>query len=119
MTQISVVLTARDDLRQKKTRLEGEISQQSQEQNDIYQYLRKKLKDNYVAIAALEAKARKEACYNRSRPFRPKKTISVWLWLEIPLVYYSSIRDILRLLGLFIGPVALPASRKTRFRVRC
>lgn len=59
MTQISVVLTARDDLNQKKKRLESEISQQSQEQNDIYQYLRKKLKDNYVAIAALETKVRK------------------------------------------------------------
>lgn len=60
MTQISVVLAARDNLRQTKTLLEREISQQSQEQNDVYQYLRKKLKDNYVAIAALEAKVRDE-----------------------------------------------------------
>lgn len=58
--QISVVLTARDDLTKKKALLESEISKQSQEQNDIYQYLRKKLEDNYVAIAALETKVREQ-----------------------------------------------------------
>lgn len=36
--------------------LETRARQQSQDQSDIYQYLRNKLKDNYVAIAELETK---------------------------------------------------------------
>lgn len=52
--QIDVELTTRDDLVKQKAELETKARQQSQEQSDIYQYLRNKLKDNYVAIAELE-----------------------------------------------------------------
>lgn len=57
-SQIDVVIKMRDDLLRQKRELEEEMEEQSQDQNDIYQYLRKKLKDNYIAIAALESKAR-------------------------------------------------------------
>lgn len=54
--QIELVLTTRDDLVKQQSELETRVKQQSQEQNDIYQYLRNKLKSNYVAIAELETK---------------------------------------------------------------
>ncbi|CAM9499246.1 unnamed protein product [Scytosiphon promiscuus] len=53
-SQIDVELTTRDDLVKQKAELETKAKQQSQDQSDIYQYLRNKLKDNYVAIAELE-----------------------------------------------------------------
>lgn len=54
--QIDVVLATRDDLMKQRAELETRAKQQSQDQSDIYQYLRNKLKDNYVAIAELETK---------------------------------------------------------------
>lgn len=54
--QIELVLTTRDDLMKQRSELETKVKQQSQDQNDIYQYLRNKLKNNYVAIAELETK---------------------------------------------------------------
>lgn len=59
--QIEVVLATRDALLKQREELETKAKQQTQEQSDIYQYLRKKLKDNYVAIAELEAKVRHRA----------------------------------------------------------
>ncbi|CAM9615931.1 unnamed protein product, partial [Ectocarpus sp. 4 AP-2014] len=53
-SQIEVVLATRDNLVIQRAELETKAKQQSQDQSDIYQYLRKKLKDNYVAIAELE-----------------------------------------------------------------
>lgn len=54
--QIELVLTTRDDLMKQQSELETKVKQQSQDQNDVYQYLRNKLKNNYVAIAELETK---------------------------------------------------------------
>lgn len=54
--QIDLMLNTRDDLVRQKADIEAQTEQQSQDQNDIYQYLRGKLKDNYVAISELEAK---------------------------------------------------------------
>lgn len=59
LIQIDVELTTRDDLVKQKAELETKARQQSQDQSDIYQYLRNKLKDNYVAIAELENKVRR------------------------------------------------------------
>ncbi|CAN0156276.1 unnamed protein product, partial [Ectocarpus sp. 12 AP-2014] len=53
-SQIEVVQATRDNLVIQRAELETKAKQQSQDQSDIYQYLRKKLKDNYVAIAELE-----------------------------------------------------------------
>ncbi|CAM9197469.1 unnamed protein product [Hapterophycus canaliculatus] len=53
-SQIDVELSTRDDLVKQKAELETKAKQQSQDQSDVYQYLRNKLKDNYVAIAELE-----------------------------------------------------------------
>lgn len=50
------MLATRDDLLKQRAELETRAKQQSEEQSDIYQYLRNKLKDNYVAIAELETK---------------------------------------------------------------
>lgn len=62
-TQIDVVLATRDDLLKQRAELETKAKQQSEDQSDIYQYLRNKLKDNYVAIAELETKVRRgETC---------------------------------------------------------
>lgn len=58
-TQIDVVLATRDDLLKQRAELETKAKQQSEDQSDIYQYLRNKLKDNYVAIAELETKVRR------------------------------------------------------------
>lgn len=41
-----------------KSEIEVKTEQQAQDQVDIYQYLRKKLRDNYVTIAELETKVR-------------------------------------------------------------
>ena len=59
--QIEVVLATRDALLKQREELETKAKQQSQDQSDIYQYLRKKLKDNYVAIAELETKVSRTA----------------------------------------------------------
>lgn len=65
--QIDVVLATRDDLLRQRAELETRAKQQSQDQSDIYQYLRNKLKDNYVAIAELETKVCREGSeYRRS-----------------------------------------------------
>ncbi|CAM9388248.1 unnamed protein product, partial [Ectocarpus sp. 13 AM-2016] len=53
-SQIEVVQATRDNLVIQRAELETKAKQQSQDQSDIYQYLRKKLQDNYVAIAELE-----------------------------------------------------------------
>lgn len=58
LLQIEVVLATRDKLVIQRAELETKAKQQSQDQSDIYQYLRKKLKDNYVAIAELETEVR-------------------------------------------------------------
>lgn len=67
-----------------RAELETKTKQQSQDQSDIYQYLRSKLKDNYVAIAELETKVRggeRAAAHTAtspsppvSRPLRVQKT---------------------------------------------
>lgn len=62
--QIEVVLATRDALLKQREELETKTKQQTQDQSDIYQYLRKKLKDNYVAIAELETKVRRRARTN-------------------------------------------------------
>lgn len=62
--QIEVVLATRDALLKQREELETKAKQQSQDQSDIYQYLRKKLKDNYVAIAELETKVGRRASTN-------------------------------------------------------
>lgn len=58
LLQIEVELATRDNLVIQTAELETKAKQQSQDQSDIYQYLRKKLKDNYVAIAELETEVR-------------------------------------------------------------
>eukprot|EP00752_Nemacystus_decipiens_P013317 g11795.t2 len=58
-SQIDVVLATRDDLLKQRAELEARAKQQSEDQSEIYQYLRNKLKDNYVAIAELETKVSK------------------------------------------------------------
>eukprot|EP00903_Cladosiphon_okamuranus_P020041 g18408.t1 len=58
-SQIEAVLATRDDLWKQRAELETRAKQQSEEQSDIYQYLRNKLKDNYVAIDELETKVSK------------------------------------------------------------
>lgn len=56
-----MVLATRDDLLKQRAELETRAKQQSEDQSDIYQYLRNKLKDNYVDIAELETKVRRRA----------------------------------------------------------
>lgn len=58
--------------------LETEVKQQSQDQNDIYQYLRDKLKNNYVAIADLETKVWKLLGGIASFAKTSVKTIENW-----------------------------------------
>lgn len=62
--QIEFMLATRDDLVRQKADIEAKTEQQSQDQNDIYQYLRKKLKDNYASIAELETKARTGSAFH-------------------------------------------------------
>lgn len=56
--QIDATHAARLDLLQQKIDIQTRTAEQSQDQSAIYQYLRKKLQDNYVAIAELETKVR-------------------------------------------------------------